>query len=174
MSAIRGPFHEAFGIRACHGRSPSRSFVSFVTMTGTGPATLATSVRSISHLFPASRPGYLVHSCFVVCAHGPLGRKVDFVSCSSRAARPRSAPNEKSAWWNPTTIRVLRVRRALFFRSLFPSYHSSKISFTLFLLIRPFIHWPLSSIRFIAIRWLQILSVLFKSRDCTCDWGIEY
>ena len=146
MSTIRRPFHEAFGIRDCHGRSPCRSFLSFVIMTGTGPVTLATSVCSIFHLLPASRPGYLVRSCFVVCAHGPLGRKVDFVSCSSQAARPRSAPNETGAWWNPTTIRVLRVGQALFFRCLLPSYHSSKLLFTLFLLIRPFIHRYLVSL----------------------------
>ena len=79
-----------------------------VTMTGTGPAALATSVRFISHLLPVPRPDHLVRSCFVVHAHGLLGREIDFVPCSSRVARPRSA-SHGTGLRNSITICVLRV-----------------------------------------------------------------
>ena len=61
----------------------------------------------------------------------PAWTRIDFVPCSSRVARPRSASSE-TAWRNPITIRALRVGRAVFFRFLFPSYRF-KTSSTLFL-----------------------------------------
>ena len=78
------------------GKFPPRRSVAFATVTGTGPTTPDTSVRSLFHRLPVPRLDRWVRACFVgscTACFGVWGSKVGFAPRSFQAARPRPTSN---------------------------------------------------------------------------------
>ena len=146
-------------------------------MTGTGPVTLATSVRSLSHLLPGFRPNYLVRSCFVVHAHGLLGRElILFLALLEWLVHGPRLAKRLGGTQSPFVRCVLDglyssgscsppiTSRLLPHYSCKPSY--SPIGHLVSV-------WTDLAL-FITIHRLQITGVPFKSREHTCDRGIKH
>ena len=181
-----GPFREVLGVRARRGRFPILSLRSLCHYDRDCPCNTG-YFRSlpfpIASLYPARIIGLAaVFWCKRTACFDVWGRKVDFATRSFQAPCPRCAYNQSGAWWNPTTVRVLRAPNAAFFRSLSPLslfetfFHMRSNSSYSNWLGRSLIDRSVSGwtdwAQFLTTHRSQISSVSFESRDCVCGWGI--